>query len=134
MIPNMYSAWHLSPSICTATVMLVMMMTMTVITMMMKALKSLDTGPCRDHSDHVLCLALLSFSLHSNADISDDDEEDDDDDEDYNDDESIEVLGHRSLPGSLKNHVLCLALLSFNLHTMVTLVTTTTTMMKIVVI
>ena len=105
MIPNMYSAWHLSPSICTAMLTLVMMMkkmmTMMRITMMMKALKSLDTGPCRDHSDHVLCLALLSFSLHSNGDFSDDDDDDDDGDDDDGDDDDDDsaVLGHRSLPG-----------------------------------
>ena len=92
MILNMYSAWHLSPSICTATVMLVMMMTMMVITMMMKALMSMVTGPCRDDSEHVLCLAPLSFHLHSNADSSYDEDDDDDDDDSA-------VLGHRILPG-----------------------------------
>ena len=84
MIPNMYSAWHLSPSICTAMLTLVMMMI---------TVQSLVTGPCRDDSEHVLCLAPLSFHLHSNADISDDDDDDDD-----NDDDSA-ILGHKPLQG-----------------------------------
>ena len=88
MIPSMYSAWHLSPPIWTAMVTLVMMMTMTV--------QSLVIGPCQDHPEHVLCLAPLSFHLHSNADISDDDDDDDDDnddDDDDDDDDDSAVLG-----------------------------------------
>ena len=91
MIPNMYSAWHLSPSIGTAMVTLVMKMMM----MMTMTVQSFVTGTCRNDPEHVLCLAPFSFHLHSNGDISDDD----DDDGDYNDDESIDVLGHRTLSG-----------------------------------
>ena len=82
-------------------VMMMMMMMVMMMMMMMMTVQSLVTGPSRDHPEHVLCLAplsflfLLSFHLHSNGDISDDD----DDDGDYNDDESIDVLGHRTLSG-----------------------------------
>ena len=83
MIPNMYSAWHLSPSICTAMLTLVTTMIKMVMIMMMMAMmmtvQSLVTGSCRDHSEHVLCLAPVSFHLYSNGDTSDDDDDDDDD-------------------------------------------------------
>ena len=61
--------------------------------LLLDTVQSLVTGPCRDDSEHVLCLASLSFHLHSNADISDDDDDDDD-----NDDDSA-ILGHKPLQG-----------------------------------
>ena len=61
--------------------------------LLLDTVQSLITGPCRDDSEHVLCLAPLSFHLHSNADISDEDDDDGDDDDDS------AVLGHRTLPG-----------------------------------
>ena len=86
MILNMYSAWHRSPSICTAmvtlvttTIKMVMMMMMVVMMMMMMTVQSLVTGPSRDHPEHVLRLAPLSSHLDSNGDTGGGDDDDDDD-------------------------------------------------------
>ena len=89
MILNMYSAWHRSPSICTAmvtlvttTIKMVLMMMMVVRMMMMMTVQSLVTGPSRDHPEHVLRLAPLSSHLDSNGDTGGGDDDDDDDDDD----------------------------------------------------
>ena len=70
--------------------------------LLLDTVQSLVTGPCRDHPEHVLCLAPLSFHLHSSGDITDDDDENGDDDDDHDDDgddDDSAVLGHRYLPG-----------------------------------